>query len=1061
MRSPFRRFTSRAGAVAPLAASLLAYACTYDAGSERASRQLLHTLLEDRFTAGRLVGQDAWQECIPTDTSSLIPRVRCGPVLHAGTRHFDRIESAARAARQDVQRDESTQALRSEALLELRFAESSPLRLDRTVRLLERARRLGPDDPVILNELAVAYLAIATRDQQLSPLLRALDAIEHAVAADSLRREILFNRALILERLYLLASAGDAWKRYLAAERDPRWRAEAEVHAQRRGTAPEVSWDSLLRSPPVRMDQGTRARILVLVRRSPQQARELEFPLLGTWGTALERGDTIRATRLLGLAREIGSAAVSLGLDRSVALAVGAIDAAADDPGRSASLARAHVDLHRGWLLYSRDAFIDATQALTRADGAFRAAGSPAARWAAFYLAASAVNSVDYARGDQIFRRVMGEAGPDEPALVGKTLWGMGLSQLRRGNYDTANQLYHEAAPHVARSREAENQGALEVLIAEAYALSGRTRAGGTNALRALRLLSPIRQSRFLNNHLGILTFYARDEELRYAAAAVTGELVPVARGIHKPSTMTLALCARVRELVAVGRQAEAAATLREAQAWADSLAGGRGADRVRARVRLILGQLTRTHDPGAALPILVEAVDAYTSFGTDFYLPAALYEAALAAQAVGDPVRARQWLQQAMDHLERQQASFASVDARATFYETQEKVFDATIELELAAGRPAAAFHALERGRIHPRSGPHGRAGAAHSPPAPPLNEVAASLPGDMLLVEYALLREQLVVWTASRRGTRHYTIPEPRDSVAALVNAFARDPSAADASARLSGILLQPLAAELRGIRQLTLVPDRELNQVPFAALRDPAGRYVVEGYSVRTVPSAGFFLAASRGPRPDMKRGGALVVGDPRLESALAASLPPLPGAAREAQAVADLYPRHILLRGGQARRDSVLRFIPVHPVFHFAGHAVFNPEQPELSFLALAAAGKGGDGKLHAWEIAGLRPSNIRVVVLSACSSLSPRASRTGPVAGLAYSFLQAGASGTVSTLWDVNDGATSELMVWFHRYLGAGVPTAEALRRAQLQALGSSRPELRMPASWAAFVYTGP
>jgi CHAT domain-containing protein/tetratricopeptide (TPR) repeat protein len=1061
MRGPFRRFTSLSRVIAPAATGLLMYGCTSEGSSEVASRRLLHTLLTDRFTAGRLIGQNAWQGCIVTDTSSLIPRVRCGPTLNLGTRHFDRIESAARAARQDARQDESTHVLRSEAVLELRFAESSPPRMDRAVRLLERARRLSSDDPIILNELAVAYLAIATRDQQLSPLLRALDAIERAVAADSLRREILFNRALILERLYLLASAGDAWKRYLAVERDPRWRAEAEAHAQGLGTAPEVSWDSLLRSPPVEVDTGTRTQILALVRRSPQQAREFGLPLLGNWGTALERSDTVRATRLLDLAREIGSAAVSLGLDRSVALAVGAIDAAPDTPNRSASLARAHVDLHRGWLLYSRDAFIDASQVLARAEEVFRTTGSPAARWAAFYRAASAVNSVNYAEGDQIFSRVMREAGSDEPALVGKTLWGMGLSQLRRGNYDTAAQLYHEAAPHVVRSREAENQGALEALIAEAYALSGRTRTGGTNALRALRLLSPIRQSRFLNNHLGILTFYARDEELRYAAAAVTGELVPVARGIRKPSTMTLALCARVRELVAVGRSAEAAGTLREALGWADSLPGGRGADRVRARVRLILGQLTRTHDPGAALPILIDAVDAYNSFGTDFYLPAALHEAALAAQAVGDPVRARRWLQQAMDHLERQQASFPSVDARATFYETVENVFDATIELELAADRPAAAFHALERGRIHPRSGLYSRAGAAHSPPAPLLEEVAASLPGDMLLIEYALLREQLVVWTASRRGTRHYTIQEPRDTVAALVNALVRDPSATDVSTRLFEILLQPLTAELRGIRQLTIVPDRELNQVPFAALRDPSGRYVMEGYSVGTVPSAGFFLAASQAPRPDMMRGGAVVVGDPRLDSALAASLPPLPGAAREAQSVADLYPRHVLLRGRQARRDSVLRFIPVHPVFHFAGHAVFNPEQPELSFLALATDGEDGDGKLHAWEIAGLGPSNIRVVVLSACSSLSPRASRTGPVSGLAYSFLQAGASETVSTLWDVNDGATSELMVWFHRHLGAGVPTAEALRRAQLQALRSTRSELRAPASWAAFVYTGP
>jgi CHAT domain-containing protein len=63
--------------------------------------------------------------------------------------------------------------------------------------------------------------------------------------------------------------------------------------------------------------------------------------------------------------------------------------------------------------------------------------------------------------------------------------------------------------------------------------------------------------------------------------------------------------------------------------------------------------------------------------------------------------------------------------------------------------------------------------------------------------------------------------------------------------------------------------------------------------------------------------------------------------------------------------------------------------------------------------------------------------------------------------TISTLWDVDDAATAELLVEFHRRFSSGTPPAEALRLPQLQAMRSDRPELRTPRAWAAFIYTGP
>jgi CHAT domain-containing protein len=134
-------------------------------------------------------------------------------------------------------------------------------------------------------------------------------------------------------------------------------------------------------------------------------------------------------------------------------------------------------------------------------------------------------------------------------------------------------------------------------------------------------------------------------------------------------------------------------------------------------------------------------------------------------------------------------------------------------------------------------------------------------------------------------------------------------------------------------------------------------------------------------------------------------------------------------------------------------------VLDPMRPELSYLALAP-GDGTNGRLHAWEIGNLRLSNIRVIVLSACGTQNARSSRAGGVAGLAYSFLGAGAPSIVGTLWSVDDLATHSLVVALHRQLAAGVSPARALRDAQLQALQSADPYARSPVVWAAFTSTG-
>lgn len=1019
-------------------------ACRTNSADAASSSRLDPSLFEDRFSVGRLAGQTSWRPCVGVD--SLGATSLCSaPRLSA--KAFDRLASAARLARQRLDSDSSAHALQDAAVLALRLRDSITTGLDDAARLLTRARRIAPTDPAILNDFAVVQLQLGEREQTIRPYLSALDAIERAVVTDSTDARALFNRALILEHLHLLATAQRAWQRYASVERDAGWRRESHVHLALLAR----EWKSAA---------------------LPQGGREVVFQLLGDWGHAIAGHDEARAAALLETVHGVVATLDTLHGDQSVRLAVATVDSqvriAKSSGGKSETLSRlaaAHVDYAEGFLSYRRPLYEDAEVRLARGEQELRALGSAGAGWAELYRAAAELNQGKYDLADQRLQRLIAETSPSQPALAGKAVWTRGVIEVRRGNFESANQYYVAAEPYLTRANEPENEGAISYLISESLSSAGQYAAGHAEAYRGLRLLAAYRKSDFLINHLGTVASYSRADSLPYATLAVMDELLSVALDLGRLDALGLTHRTRARDLAAIGRRDSALAELTTALHAVEPLTG-HAKERYRADIQLVQGQIQRTGDPRAALPVLEKVAGEYRRLGVYSKASAALYETAMAARDAGDTVRARGLLGDAIAQIEQQQTTFESSEGRAALFETADKAFDAMIDLELRAGHADSAFAYLERERAAAKLSSAGLGSGGRSADAPSLESLRAHLPTDMVFIEYALLKDRMIAWTASRRGTSHFVIPVPRDTIAQLVQQFLQEMSIpashdGDARSRLFDLLLRPLAGELAGVEQISVVCDRELSQLPFAALWDhEERRYVVERYRVRTEPSGAFFVAALGAMHARNERRTALVVGNPALDSK-AFRLEPLPGAELEARRVAMLYQHPTLLTGAAARRDTVLALLRRPAVFHFAGHAVFNGDRPELSYLAFAAPRvRDMTGALTAREIGELRLSNLEIVVLSACQTLSSRTNRTGGVAGLAFSFLRAGAPAIISTLWDVSDDVTGPLLTSFHQRFAAGAPAADALREAQLEALKPRSGQPAAPALWAAFIYAG-
>jgi len=240
--------------------------------------------------------------------------------------------------------------------------------------------------------------------------------------------------------------------------------------------------------------------------------------------------------------------------------------------------------------------------------------------------------------------------------------------------------------------------------------------------------------------------------------------------------------------------------------------------------------------------------------------------------------------------------------------------------------------------------------------------------------------------------------------------------------------------------------IVPHGVLHYLPFVALRSSSGRWMVEEFSVSTLPSASVLrYLAEKGTSASVR---ALVVDNPDLGAELA-----LPWAEREARMVGQREKDTTVLVRADATEVQVKKLLETAGVVHLATHGELSEDDP-LSSAVLLVPGGGEDGRLEVREVFGL-DMHARLVVLSACETGLGKLSRGDELVGLQRAFLYAGTPAVVTTLWKVDDKATFELVRSFYTRL-EGTGAVEALRQAQLETMRA----FPHPYAWAAFGLSG-
>lgn len=398
-------------------------------------------------------------------------------------------------------------------------------------------------------------------------------------------------------------------------------------------------------------------------------------------------------------------------------------------------------------------------------------------------------------------------------------------------------------------------------------------------------------------------------------------------------------------------------------------------------------------------------------------------------------------------------------------------------------------------------------------SPHARPLSAdeiIAASRALHTTLVEYSLGMRQSYVWVVDGGKVESYVLPARRIIESSVrewrllastriaqpgksLEAHHRLVQAADAQLprvahHLSCMLLAPFLR--RQMKQLVIVPDGELNLLPFAAIPEDGchegGAAVAASHQVMLAPSLSILLIPHQRPDHGSWPGKIALFADPVFdrddsrvsgagdyhssnhrsrndsgESGLA--LPRLFGSRDEATAIAALVgpDRSTLFLDFDASLQTLLaQPLDQYWILHLATHGVFDEDAPDLSAIILSLVNKEGEpvfGYLRPHDVENLTLRSDLVVLSSCDSSAGVNLSGEGTM-GLTHAFLTAGATRVVSTLWGVDDETSKRLMVDFYTgVLREGLEPGEALRRSQLKTMGN--PETSAPYYWAGFTLT--
>lgn len=360
-----------------------------------------------------------------------------------------------------------------------------------------------------------------------------------------------------------------------------------------------------------------------------------------------------------------------------------------------------------------------------------------------------------------------------------------------------------------------------------------------------------------------------------------------------------------------------------------------------------------------------------------------------------------------------------------------------------------------------------------------PSLKEIQKKLSPGEGIIEYTM-NDSVLIWTLikksnSKTGIKY--IKNLQEKISEQIYAIKTGRESTD----IGSILIGDLEPEILKLKHITIIPDGKLSYIPFEWLVLPESqKMIIEILPVSYNYSTALWYMLKDEMVSTKKRNILSVAPlfydedeDKNTNSEIhyssyyrgSGNFQPLYHSKKEVNAIDSIFRANgaeaLKLIGSEASISNTKESLPQYDIIHMATHGLVNPEHPERSGLFLYPGNTNEEKILKDDNILTLGELmtidlQAELVVLSACNTGKGKIAEGEGVIALPRGFILSGVPNVISTLWNVHDQKTMELMKAFYNYMLRGNSYAEALRLAKLEAIKNGS----MPMDWAGIVLIG-
>lgn len=364
------------------------------------------------------------------------------------------------------------------------------------------------------------------------------------------------------------------------------------------------------------------------------------------------------------------------------------------------------------------------------------------------------------------------------------------------------------------------------------------------------------------------------------------------------------------------------------------------------------------------------------------------------------------------------------------------------------------------------------------------PMDDLQQKIPENTTVIRYIFIEDQLYAFVVSSSLKKMVKLnySPVKDHIAKLQNDEFLIEKLSPVLSELYRAIWFPLESYIN-TQKVVIVPDRELFNLSFETLtpkpikdfQEMATNSLLANYDIsynyslllyknknKVTDYSSEYIAFAPGFNKKMKDAYKLAIKDSVKLDKTYLTLLPQPFSEDLVKEYSRIFKGDYFINEN-ASKELFINRAKEHKIIHIGTHAESNNISPELSRLIFAKKTDSGENydenSLYSFEIYNIDLSS-NLAILTACETGKPTYQAGEGMISLAHAFNYAGSESILTSLWEIDEQSSAQIVKLFYNRLSEGMAKDEALRNAKLDYLSTSEGRTAAPQYWAGLFLIG-